>query len=86
MKAQPYRGGYCPHGIYRDTRCFNCDPEPSAVLRAETLPELLDRTAAAIDDPARYIEVNPHYRAGWVDALRALRNELALMRTQKESR
>lgn len=27
-----YRGGECPHGVYRDTRCFNCEPEGPEIV------------------------------------------------------
>jgi hypothetical protein len=47
-------------------------------LRREVLSRLaLDKAIAAIDDPAKYIEVSPHYRRGWIDALTAVRDDPA---------
>lgn len=46
---------------------------------ALTLRAALEQTVAAIDDPARFTYTDSKYRAGWLDALRALRNDPALV-------
>ncbi len=59
---------------------FMCH-EQYAKGRADALRELraaLDKTTAVLDDPTKYIYVNTHYRTGWVDALRAVRDDPAL--------
>ena len=38
----------------------------------------LSKAIGMIDDPAKYTEVSPHYRRGWVDALTAVRDDPAI--------
>ena len=51
---------------------------PTDTRTPDPLREALTKAIAAIDDPTRYIEVNSHYRAGWIDALTALRDDPAI--------
>jgi hypothetical protein len=44
----------------------------------DRLREALDRAAAMIDNPAHFTERSGPYRAGWVDAIRAVRDDPAI--------
>lgn len=58
---------------------FALDLERSALPGG--LREALDKTISVIGDSSKYTHVGPDYRAGWLDALKALRDDPALAAT-----